>query len=168
LNERFVARYVVWKLFLLGAAAMGFVAIGWLMVTGGLPTAPKWVGWLSFLFFGPTSVLIFTMLFDRRPQIMIDGKGIYYRRWSDDVIAWDDVVRVAFFTISQNAMMGVCLIDETRYPARKSWQSWLGRVNRGFGFDGITIATAGMNKSHEQLMQAVFQFAPPTVQLLRD
>jgi hypothetical protein len=159
----FIAKHVIWKLLLLGMAALGFVTAGWMAASGRIGDAPAWFGWVSILFFGPCALVIFKLVFDRRPQIIIDTQGICYRRWSDDVILWDDISRLHFFSVGRNDMMGISLIDDTKYPGRGSLK-WFAPLNRGLGFEGINVALTGMDKSMAQLAVGVAHFAPAHVE----
>src|SRR4051812_21506771 len=96
-STRFVARPSIPRLVLLLAASLVFDALGaWMAgLTGPAPRPGReWIGWASILFFGLGTVAIVLRLFDRDDQIIVDSRGLYWKRRSPDVIPWSEIVDV--------------------------------------------------------------------------
>jgi hypothetical protein len=161
-DDRFTARPAPGRIFLLLLGSIGFVVLGLWMVGafGEMPNPSRaWAGWLCIPFFGACAVGLGYKLFDRHDQIVVDQRGIYWRRWSPQTIAWDAIAAIEPRRVQRQDFLCLHLVDPSRFPST----TLLGRLagmNRGMGFGDIAINTVGTDKKLAELEEAVARFAP--------
>ncbi|PIE84064.1 MAG: hypothetical protein CSA07_03690 [Bacteroidia bacterium] len=105
--RRVVVRLSRLKIFLTLVATLLFVAGGaWLATKGefsahsrfyGYPWLAKAIGGVAVLFFGPMGGYAGWKLFDRRPGLIVDSRGVsdYSNAASVGLIEWEDIVDIA-------------------------------------------------------------------------
>ena len=161
----FVASSARWRLALMFALSLGFVALG-ASLAGAFGTdhptgwKPLVAGWLGIVFFGPCAVVIGASIPTAGPVLRIDARGVGFKPWSGATIAWDDVVGIRDFAFASQRMIGLVLRDPTAYPSNRL----LGRLksaNRGLtGVDAIWLTVNGTDRSFDDLDTAIARFAP--------
>lgn len=160
-TDAYVAYNSIRKTLPLGFAGLGFGATGYWMMTGAF--GQSWVGWglglAAILFFVPMGLGWFWLALDRRKQLVIDAQGLYWRRWSPAIIAWEDITFIEPFSMADNPMLGVGMVDEDKYMPRGLMKVIAG-INRRTGFEGMTITMVGVDIDIEGLMAAIQRFAP--------
>lgn len=106
--------------------SIGFVAIGIWFITNpphsensfwGDPGKLKVIGYLSILFFGFTSIVLFRKLFDKKPGLIIDEKGITDNSSgvSAGEIAWSDIEKITVIQIQKQNMLLVHVSNPKEY-----------------------------------------------------
>ena len=156
----FVARPTLWRLILLFLLSLGFV-VGGFWAAGFFGHAPKpgkeWIGWLSIVFFGLCSVLIFGRLFDKNDQVRISSLGIYSKQWSEDTIPWSEITNVSVWEFKQQKN----IILQLREPERYSSTTLLGKlakVNRLLTGGDVAINLVGTDSNFNDAMAAIAWF----------
>jgi hypothetical protein len=142
------------------ALSLPFVAFGLFSAvtdptgTGGL------IGIPCVLFFGSLGGFAFSRLRDRKPVIRIDDEGIYWRLWSDAVIAWKDIELIE---VGNAHAWGSCLCIHLRDPEQYPPSGMLGRVAGAHArpdVGDIAISPTGTNKSWSELTDALSRYLP--------
>lgn len=65
----------------------------------------SFMAWLALLFFGLCALVGLIILFDKRPQIIINKKGIWYKKaiWKkcnyDDIIEWQTIKKIHWVSV---------------------------------------------------------------------
>jgi hypothetical protein len=165
-TEPFVARYTPLRVALLLLGAIVFVVGGlWIAGLFGAPPRPgrEFLGWLAAAFFGLCAIVTAPRLFDRRDQIVVDRRGIYWRHWSETTIPWSALRGFDERSVRSQRFICLHLHDPTRYPAA-GLRGWVAGANKGMGFGDIAMTAAGTDRSFDELLSAIEQFAPPSRQ----
>jgi len=81
-----------------------------------MPIVASVVAAIGLVFFGLCTFLWIKWLFDIQSEIIIDARGIQYRRWSDQPILWADIAELFEFSIQKQRMIGLNLHDPAEYP----------------------------------------------------
>jgi len=156
----FVANVSRRRTALLVLGAVVFVAIGFLMLRApGHDIFRLLSGWAAILFFGLCGLIGLSQLFRSGPDIRIDERGIWWRRWSDQRIPWSAIT--AFYTASVGRTSFLCLklADRDAYPSTRVLGKFAG-LNRASGFGDIAVGVTGTDRSFAELIAAVERVAP--------
>ena len=137
--------------------ALGFVVMSlWLLgAFGTAPDAPfAWSGWLGLAFFGPAAIILMRRVADRRPQIVADERGLYWRQWSEATIPWDAFESVSVQQVNRQRLLGLTLRDpQAHAPTTPLGQ--LARYNESLGFAHVTLSAQGLDCSFDELHDAI-------------
>jgi hypothetical protein len=121
----------------------GMLALVVLMISGSMfcTTLPELVarlaGWFGVAFFGFCLVVISTDALRRGPVVVIDDRGIDYRRFGVGRIEWVDVSGLMYLG---NSLLGIDVVDPEKYLARMPlWLRAMSRLNRACGYQPILV-----------------------------
>ncbi len=168
-GERFAARPVfgadaAWAAFWIFAIPLGTSAwflflCEWL----GFPLPDgtnKWMVIPILLIFVPMQVAVVRNLLDTRERIVIDGEGVRWRHWSDEIIPWPAIRRVTHTRASMQDYVGLWLDDPARYGATglKRWLSWHSRHG------DVPIHAKATGATAEELLAAISRFRPEPIE----
>lgn len=159
--EAFVARVSRWRTGLMVVGSVVFVAAGVFLVNihdPEEPMMPFW-GWACIIFFSVAGLAWSSQLFLTEPVLEIDAQGILWRRWSDDRIPWNAIVRTEIGAVRRQEFLSLWLRDLDRYQSSRL----LGKVAKGsklMGFGDIALNLTGTDQSFESMIRAVERFAP--------
>lgn len=167
MDDSFVAHNSPFKLGVMLAAVVAFLLADIAPQQFGLLPEP-WFVWLqwpfAFLLVMAAAVLMADLL-DRRGQLVVNLYGVIWRRWSDEIIPWEEVSH--FSSEKQYVGSGLiylpylclCLKDPARHPRTKWRARFFGRPwNLGYG--NITVSTVGLDKTVNEVLAAMRGFAP--------
>ncbi|MFN5982104.1 MAG: STM3941 family protein [Fluviicola sp.] len=85
------------KLFLV---SLFFVSLGcWLLISDSVKSKDIFIAWLTISFFGLGLLVGIYQTFDRRPQIILNEKGIWDRTTRQQWIKWEQILQVSHFTL---------------------------------------------------------------------
>jgi hypothetical protein len=168
--KEFRAHYSRWRMALLLAACLGFVAIGLWMAgvvgegpdpSGGSRRIPPelvpYVGWLCAIFFGAGLPIIAKRFFDDRAQVEIGRAGIRVRQWSDAVIPWDEIKAVSVWSYQRQRHIILHLHRPEAFPGR-GIAAKLSRANRMLTGGDIAINLVGTDGRFDDAMAAIAHF----------
>ena len=119
--------------------SLGFVVAGVLILIeakgGGVL-----IGWMSTIFFGSCALVGFRMLFDTRPRLIIDRRGIYDRTIGVGRIPWSDINNAYLKSIRTNDFVCLELRNQNAYLQKLSAiQKFLASANHSLGFTPISL-----------------------------
>jgi hypothetical protein len=153
------------KLLLLLLASIAFVALGLWFVTSAPSIAetthrPAWfiqaIGVLSILFFGICGFQIVRQLFDTRPRLILDDRGIFDRTLSTPVIPWSTILDAQIVQVKRSKFIALRLTDEEqRFAALPSAKRMMGAANQGLGFGRFNLNLAALSLSAEELLAII-------------
>jgi len=96
-------------------------------------------------------------LFETGPQIVVDDRGIWWRRWSRDIIPWSAVSAVSAVglrTLNHQSFVCLRLHDAADFPSKRR-RRWFAVVNRSMGFGDVALTTLGTDRTTAQLYAAI-------------
>jgi hypothetical protein len=156
----FVARPSAVRMGCLIAVSLPLIAIGLLILFGNAPAPGPLIGIIILLFFGVVAGFAISRLRDPKPVIRLDERGIYWRLWSDDVIAWEDIEMIETATAhAWGKCFCIHLRDLEKYPP----SGFLGRIAGGHkrpAVGDIALTPLGTNRSWNELFDAFAQYLP--------
>jgi hypothetical protein len=118
--------------------------------------APWYVVWAGIGFFTPCMLVGLYNLLDRRPQIILDEKGIYDRTLHREAIPWA-AIRYAYPVKSHGVCFIALALDES-FIARLKMSAW-SRLNRAVGFQPFNLNLVYINANPEKLCTVVLLLA---------
>jgi len=147
-----------WKYVGLAAMCVPFVVIGGLMLM--FPRSGEWketlAGWSGVIFFGFGLIIFLRQIFDLRPRIVVDEKGIFDRTLSVGVIEWQDVEHAYLNSVVGNPFISLVLNDPEKYLERvTNSKRKLARLNKYPGAETLNINLSGINKSPAEILAVV-------------
>jgi hypothetical protein len=92
-------------------------------------------------------------------QILIDGRGLTWRQWSDEHIPWSAVRGIDEYGIRGQTMFAVHLVDPKAHPPTRllgKIAAAQARMSRG----DFTIIATGTDRSADELREALSLRAP--------
>ena len=127
-----------WKGIRLIALTLPFVIIGlWLISKEQIGTFDYIVGWLCVSFFGLGIPLGIFVLFDRRPQIIINESGIFDRTLKQGEIKWEQILEAYPIDVYNQKFIAI-VVDET-FEFKKRQYKWAQKLNELVGAQKLNI-----------------------------
>ena len=150
---RFVARVSVWRTGGLVLASAAMIALGTYLFRGPDPVL-KAVAVGPILMFGLFVVGGLRELLRTQPVIEVGPQGITWRRWSDQVVPWSAITRVAVRRVRYQRFVCLWLADPAAYPPARKFgkMSW---ANKALGFGDLPLATGGLDRRTDELAAAI-------------
>ncbi len=158
-----------WRILLPLLPALLFVTVGvWLFLKEDFavgsrfysyPWLAKTIGAITSLWFGAMGALVFWKLFDRRPGITIDSRGI--TDWSSVVsiglIAWEDIESISVQEGKSPNFLYLNLRNPEKYVgrARNRFHAYLLRSNIRWRGTPVSLTASTLNCSFRELDTAV-------------
>jgi hypothetical protein len=156
----FEAKASRWRVLLLLAGALGFVAIGIWLLRLDAPTPKRTLAaWAGIIIFGVLFLIGLPRLFQQGVVLRIDARGIWWRQWSDQTIPWIAIERISVGKIQRQRFACLFLTDPRAFPSA-TLQGKLARTNKAMGFGGIALNISGTDQSFDAMMAAIIRFAP--------
>ncbi|WP_375561950.1 STM3941 family protein [Bernardetia sp. OM2101] len=128
-----------------------YLSLGSLIfVIGGVFMVMKegsFMAWFALLFFGLCTFVGLAIMFDKTPQIIINQKGIWYKKavWKkrnyEDIIEWETIKNIHWSSVNNQKF--ICLNTTSSKPKKQnSIQKNLGKLNKAMGFEETNIPLA--------------------------
>lgn len=159
--ERFVARYSFWKTTVMLVFAIGLAGIGILAPTLGFETAPgsEWKRWAIVAAGAIGGFLLLRILFDDRPQIVLDAETLIFRRWSARPIPWSEILDFQLISewIGDTRKIHIRVHNPGAYPPRYGQRL-------GSTLGGFQIRLHGYDRNADEILEAFARFAPKGLQ----
>jgi hypothetical protein len=116
-------------------------------------------GCAAILFFGLIALVRAGQLIRGGPDIRIDEQGIWWRRWSDQVVPWDAVATFHVTGEGRMPFLHLVLVDPAAHPSTRPMAK-LARLTRAWRRGDISVTTNATDRSFAELLAAVERFAP--------
>jgi len=140
-------------LFLLGS--LGFVAVGVFLLIKGKQDAAV-AAWLSIIFFGACSLAFIFPLFDARPRIILDDKGLFDRTLGVGLIPWSEITGAYAKSMRGNDFISLELKDDEKWLNKLSrFKRLLTLGNKSLGFTAINLNLSGVSVDTQQIYELV-------------
>ena len=116
---------------------------GFIFVLGGIFMVMKegsFMAWFALIFCGLWALVSLIILFDKTPQIIINQKGIWYKKavWKkrnyEDIIEWETIKNIHWSSVNNQKF--ICL-NTTSSESKK--QSTIQKLNKSMGFQDTNI-----------------------------
>jgi hypothetical protein len=132
----------------------GQIAALGLLLGGNNDLAGHGLGWVVTLFGAAVFPIIAKQITYSRPAMRIDDKGIYWHHWSAKPIGWSNIRQIREGSVGRQRFVTLTLRDPTLDPST-SLQAKLARINNMMGFGHVSLTELGIDKTHEELLEAV-------------
>lgn len=127
-----------WKGIRLIALSLPFVIIGiWMISKEQKGTFDYIMGWLCVSFFGLGIPLGIFVLFDKRPQIIINENGIFDRTLKQGEIKWEQIIEAYPIDIHNQKFISI-IVDET-FEFKKKQYKWAEKLNEFVGAQKLNL-----------------------------
>ncbi len=154
--ERIVAQSSRLRLFVLALAGACFVAGGVFLLAVDKSPEGTLVGWMSIVFFGGCTLVFLWQLFDTRPRLIIDDRGVWDRTLKVGVVEWHDISDAYVKHIQGNPFVCIALRDPTKYTRRLSpLLRRMASLNRALGFTELSLNLTGTDLDAEQIRELI-------------
>lgn len=138
-------------------AAIGFVACGVFLLN---QSGPKWVSWMSIIFFGSMIPLFTWQLFDSRPRLILDEEGVLDRTLKIGKISWNDISGAYLKEIKGNNFICLELKNEETYLTKLSPLMRVATsANVKLGFTPLSLNLSGVNTDAHQVLEVVLKMS---------
>ncbi|WP_017664481.1 hypothetical protein [Porphyrobacter sp. AAP82] len=164
--EAFVARYSVPRLLVWVALSAGMGAAGLFMAATGGSTFTLLVGGAGAVFFGGIAAILALRLSDRRPQVIIDGKGLYVRSHGEKRIALRSIETMRTDQLSPDMIkLAIFLFKPAKYPIETRHRRFIWKLNGGGArefFGDVWIWTTHLDQPVDAVIRAIWAHRPAT------
>lgn len=154
--DNFTVKNSIWKYLFYLLIALLFVAGGFLMIFTGDDWFTQITGGASALFFGAGALIFLGQIFDSRPRIEIDARGVFDRTLGVGVIEWRDIESAFPISIAGNSFIALKLKDAEKYLRKvPRWRKKLAGWNKYLGAESVNINLSGVNCSPADVIEIV-------------
>lgn len=115
------------------------------------------MSWICITFFGLCSLVGFINLFDRRPQIILNSKGIWDRRFKIEIIPWDDIFDAYLFGV--NRQYFIALVINEKIAAKVKAPKWVENFNHEIGAQKINLNVGDIKVNKDKFVIAIKQLS---------
>lgn len=102
--------------------------------------------------------VVFMNMRHKGPAMRIDQEGIYWHRWSDQVIPWANIDSLKPYSIQGQKMVGITLIN-TNLNERKGLLGKLKGVNNALGFGHVALTLQGTDGDYAAMVETLMYYA---------
>lgn len=165
--KSFVARFSVPKLLAWTIASAGMAVMCFPFALGGLASGAGTgfllglAGVIGLLFFGLIALVQTLRLFDRRPQVIVDKRGVYVRSHGEKVIGLRSIKGLH----RDAGRLGMTLHKPSKYPIERQHRRFIWRINgssaREF-FGDVWIWANMLDASTPAIIEAILAHRPKT------
>ncbi len=116
----------------------------------------SFIAWFVLLFFGLCAFVGLIMLLDKKPQIIINQKGIGYKKaiWKkynpDDIIEWETIKNIHWVSVEDQKF--ICLNIPKQPKKQNLAQKSLTKLNKTMGFEEVNISLSMIKIDANQLV----------------
>jgi hypothetical protein len=116
--------------------------------------------WVGAFFFGVCTFTVGRDLFDVREQVVVDERGILFRKWSETPIPWHEIARIEVTKVKLNRFLSLWLHHPEAYPSSRLVMGWLARLGGRMRHGDMSVTMIGLDRSFADLVEAVEQHWP--------
>jgi len=135
--DSLIIRLSIRQLAFVLVCSLAFVAAGvFVLIPAGNPS----VAWLGIGFGGPGAGVALWLLFDRRPYLVLDDDGLYYRPLKTGKIPWSEVLGACVKSWHSQKFLCLELRDPERiFPRRSRLRRWTDSWVRASGLTEASV-----------------------------
>lgn len=164
--EAFVARYSIPRLLIWAALSGGMGAASLFMALSGDGAFTLLMGGAGTLMFGGIATVLALRLFDRRPQVIIDGKGLYVRSHGEKRIPLRSINTMRTDEVSREmTKLAIFLFKPAKYPIETRHRRFIWRINGSIArefFGDVWIWTTHLDQPVDAIIRAIWTHRPMT------
>lgn len=132
-----------------------FVAVGLYLLLKGEAEA-AWIAWLCIVFFGACAAVFLRQLFDNRPRIVINERGITDRMLGVGLIAWSDIEDAYTASINNNVFICLELRNTDDYLQRLApLKRKITKANTALGFTPLSLNLSGVQADPDEVLELI-------------
>lgn len=140
-------------------SVIGGLLIGGVFGDGSDTLITRISGWLIVGVSGLLVAIGVTRLIRGGLVLRIDADGVYWRRWSEQVIPWSAIREIKVRELRGQQFLDVNLYDPAAYPP-KFLIRWVRRLNTARAFGDLSLNVFDSDRSFADLLAAFDRFAP--------
>ncbi len=164
--EPFVSRFSIPRLLVWVALSGGMGAAGLFMALSGEGAYTLLVGGAGTLMFGGIAAILAVRMFDRRPQVIIDNKGLYVRSHGEKRIALRAINTMRTDDVSRDmTKLAIFLFKPAKYPIETRHRRFIYRLNGSIArefFGDVWIWTTHLDQPVDAIIRAIWAHRPMT------
>lgn len=144
-------RTSIWK-------TVPLIGISWLFVAAAIyfwEPGSKFIGVVTFIFFGGGSLVALYQVLDRRPRLILSERGVMDRTMRIGTIDWDDVISSRLISIFGTKFIALRLKNPNKYLKRRKGKRLEGELNRTLGFGEQNIFLGVLDMKPEKIFSIV-------------
>ncbi|MCM8556561.1 STM3941 family protein [Sphingomicrobium sediminis] len=111
-------------------------------------------GFLGIPVFSSLMLLALASLAEREVVLRVRPEGLYYARYSDRLIAWEDIEAVKECGVAQHRVLCIELKDRRAYPAGFEAERAVDAA-RLYNFGDFAMSMRGLAGRHDRVVEAV-------------
>ncbi|MBJ7438223.1 MAG: hypothetical protein JHD35_04260 [Sphingopyxis sp.] len=158
----FIARNARWRIFLVVAACVGLVVVGFIFSGLIVPierSKLKLAGWLFIVTGGGIAIALFPRLVGNDVRVKISHSGIFVRAWSNDTIPWSEIARVwAWGSEGKPEILVLDLLHPSRFPSTTLAGRFYWKINSMMAGGDIWVSLLGTDGKIEDGLAAAEYF----------
>jgi hypothetical protein len=116
---------------------------------------PEPIFWICICFFGLGYIVGFINILDQRPQIILNSKGIWDRRFKIEVIPWDDIFDAYLFSIHKQYF--IALVINEKIASKVKAPKWIENFNYEIGAQKINLNVGDIKVNRDKFVTAIIQ-----------
>lgn len=148
------------KLLVLLLGSLAFVASGVFILVTGRGVGPTLTGLAGIAFFGMCAVVAIVQLFDARPRLVIDERGVLDRTLKVGIIAWADILDAEAMRVSNQPFIARKLRDPAKHVERLGpMHQRFTTSNRALGYGPLNINLSAIETGVETLAALIVREA---------
>ncbi|UQZ36937.1 hypothetical protein C2I18_27435 [Paenibacillus sp. PK3_47] len=148
------------RLWVLGFACLGFVAVGaWFFLeylNGTMIFLYGLVGLVCIVFFGACMLYFVRKMFDRTPAIIINDEGVFDNSSyiPGGLVRWEDITHIELYELAGQQMIGIQLKDpDTFLKGQQGLKRRLIQINQGMVKAPVNIAQSALTLPLAQIYE---------------
>ena len=147
-----------WRYLLLLLVALGLVGGGVFIAVKA--SGARWIGRANILFFGACAALFIRQLFDSRPRLKIDERGINDRTLGVGLIPWSEITNAYVKSMQGNDFICLAVRDPNRWIGGLSpAQMVMLKANKALGFSELNIHLTGTNVRTQEIHELILKLS---------
>jgi hypothetical protein len=140
------------------AMSIPFVLIGiWMILDCPYRSTEYIIGWATTCFFGLGLAIGLFQTFDRRPQIVITGNGIWDRTTNQGMVPWEQIVEASHFDISKQKFISLTITDT--FVFKKKPYKWAANINKQWGAQSLNLHLGQIDINEIELANFINQLS---------
>lgn len=119
----------------------------------------QWLGWMGTCFFGLGIPVGLFMVFDRRPTVIMNEKGITIRNLKKIILEWQHINEAALISTGKSQMICLYMKDGISLDSgRVGFRKKLYHLNKNMGYGDASIPVFNLKVDPERLLILVVMF----------
>jgi len=145
------------------AGFLGLIGVYFLVTNGPDTPSAGWAGAINLVLAAAVAISVYVIAHDRRPRMVIDAQGLWYRDWSLPPIPWNAIDAVGFRGARMQSFIEIDLRDaKALINALPDGQRRRLRGNRLVQPPHLIIQNGALDAPLDEIHAAIVEWLPPT------